>query len=300
MNMVGMVNCNKNCQNVFIASLPRSGSTLLGMILNQHPGCFNIGESFYWGKLNPKNEVCTCGLKGCPVLVSVYEKIKDNEDVLKITNVIPSIDSMLQNTSDVLRGQVDKIYYDDIVQSCNGFGSLANTFRQKMNKSIIIDTSSSILMAYGLVRRNNWKVIIITRDPRGIIASMKKAAIRHGKTVSVDLWRAYILDFLQRAELFSNLDNAILVRYEYLCHNPSGVVKKICSRLGISFNAKMLEYRQNRGHVLMANRMRFGDSENILEDKSWMTYLSKEERRVICSDTKLVSAYKKYKYDIQI
>ena len=46
-----------NEQNVYIASLPRSGSTLLGMILNQADGCAYIGESFYWKKLNPKNEI---------------------------------------------------------------------------------------------------------------------------------------------------------------------------------------------------------------------------------------------------
>jgi hypothetical protein len=39
--------------NVYVATLPRSGSTLLGMMINQHHLCFNMGESFFWGKFIP-------------------------------------------------------------------------------------------------------------------------------------------------------------------------------------------------------------------------------------------------------
>ena len=72
---MGKIRNAKKNSNVFIASLPRSGSTLLGMILNQHNDCFYTGESFYWKKLNPKNEVCTCGVKGCNFLKIFITKL---------------------------------------------------------------------------------------------------------------------------------------------------------------------------------------------------------------------------------
>lgn len=33
--------------NVFIATMPRSGSTLLGMVLEQHPSIYHSGELFF-------------------------------------------------------------------------------------------------------------------------------------------------------------------------------------------------------------------------------------------------------------
>lgn len=295
--MAGMVNYNN--QNVYIASLPRSGSTLLGMILNQHPNCFNIGESFYWAKLNPKNIICTCGLKGCPVLSSVYKKIKDSPDILGITETVTIIDSILQNSDTFSREQITKIYSDDIASSCNGFNDLADILRKIIDRNIIIDTSSNIIIAQGLAKFRNWKIIILTRDPRGIIYSLKKAAVRHRENIPENLWRGYIVDFLKRADFLCDKDNVILVRYEDLCADPGAVVNKICNFLGIDFHVKLLKYRRDKGHVLMANRMRFGKNDDIIQDNSWKTHLSREENKIICNDAELINAYKKFNYEIR-
>lgn len=295
--MAGMANYNN--QNVYIASLPRSGSTLLGMILNQHPNCFNIGESFYWAKLNPENVICTCGLKGCSVLNSVYKKIKNNSDILSITDTVATLDSILQDSNPLSREQIAKIYSDNITRSCNGLNDLAGTFRKVTNRNIIIDTSSNVIMALGLTRFKNWKIIILTRDPRGIIYSLKKAAIRHRKNIPKDLWHGYIVDFLERTSYFCKSDNVLLVRYEDLCADPKVTINRICHFLKINFDVRFLKYRRDKGHVLMANRMRFGKNDDIVQDNSWKTHLSREENKIICNDAELINAYKKFNYEIR-
>ena len=62
----------------------------------------------------------------------------------------------------------------------------------------------------------------------------------------------------------------------------------------------MLQYRQNKGHILMANRMRFDEGENIKEDVSWRSSLSKNELGVICNNKKLINAYSKLGYNIKL
>lgn len=65
------------------------------------------------------------------------------------------------------------------------------------------------------------------------------------------------------------------------------------------FDEKLLKYRQDKGHVLMANRMRFGENEDITIDNSWKINLSREENKIICNDTGLINAYKKFNYEIR-
>lgn len=46
-----------------IATLPRSGYTLLGMMLGNHSSICHIGESSYCGKVSPDDVMCSCGIR---------------------------------------------------------------------------------------------------------------------------------------------------------------------------------------------------------------------------------------------
>lgn len=297
---MGKIRNAKKNSNVFIASLPRSGSTLLGMILNQHNDCFYTGESFYWKKLNPKNEVCTCGVKGCNFLKNIYNKIKLDSNILKISDVVVRIDAILQNEDEKKTNKTKNNFLRDIPQCCVGFESLVNIYRQKTQKRIIIDSSSNIILAKELMSINKWKVIILTRDPRGIISSLKEAARRHQGIISKKIWCEYLIDFAKRANSLSSQEDTLTVKYEDLCNNTNSTVKNICNFLNIKFDPLMLQYRQNKGHILMANRMRFDEGENIKEDVSWRSSLSKNELGVICNNKKLINAYSKLGYNIKL
>lgn len=296
MNMVGAEKTNKN---VFIASLPRSGSTLLGMILNQHQECFYIGESFYWAQLNTKSEKCTCGVVDCKILEKIYKNINNNKDILTITKTIKSIDSELQAKIPADNSQIQKKYFDDILLSCNGFNKLVDIYREVItDKSIMIDSSSNIFIAEKLSKTYNWKVIIILRDPRGIINSLKKASIRHESEMPPDLWCQYLINFTKYVNLISK-EKSLIIKYEDLCSDTTYILKNICNFLNINYSHDLLKFRQHRGHILMANRMRFGDNEDIHEDTSWKKELTEKEKKIIYNNRELVQAYKKFGYTIK-
>jgi len=296
---MGKIRDAKKNSNVFIASLPRSGSTLLGMILNQNKECFYAGESFYWENLNPENEICTCGVKGCIFLKNIYDKVKFDLNILKISDTAVKIDTILQKENGEKFNEIENDFSRDIAQCCDGFNSLANIYRQETGKRIIIDSSSNIILAKELVAKNKWKAIILTRDPRGIISSLKEAARRHQGTVSKDLWCEYLIDFTKRVSILSCQKNTLIVRYEDLCNSTNSTLINICTFLNIKFEPMMLKYRQNKGHILRANRMRFGDEENIKEDIDWQSSLSKNELEIIYNNKKLINAYNKLGYNIK-
>lgn len=91
----------------------------------------------------------------------------------------------------------------------------------------------------------------------------------------------------------------MLVRYENLCHDPATELKRICSFLGIAFNAVMLSFRADSGHIVMANRMRFDSIERIIEDLSWMSDLSENEMNMIYNNQELVLCYNEFGYKLQ-
>lgn len=282
-------------QNVYIASLPRSGSTLLGMVLNQGEKSGYIGESFYWGKLNPKKETCVCKVFGCKTLSAIYEEVVNNNSILKISDVLPALDGILQK-GDIPIKYIEKKLKHDIDRSCVGFGEEANIFRRRLNKNIIINSSSNIVIAERLARDFNWKVIVLIRDPRGVIFSMKNAAIRHETEIPKDLWVNYIINFIKRAELLCKYKNVLTVRYEDICRNPKKEIKRVCNFLQIDFQDNMLQYKQNRGHFLMANRMCFDDNEIICEDNRWIKFLSDDEKNIISNNKILVNYYQGFGY----
>ena len=289
MNTVGT---EKN-KNVFIASLPRSGSTLLGMILNQHQKCFNIGESFHWAKLNPQTTQCSCGTIGCETLINIYDLIHKDSDILNITKVVNTIDTKMISGTDL-----NNIINNKLKSACDGYDKLTTLYRDLINKDLIIDTSSNIIIAKELIKRKNWKCIVMLRDPRGIIHSLKKAAIRHGKKIPNDLWCPYLTNFIISLKKLDH-NNVHIIKYEDLCNNTINTLKAVCEFLGISFNKKILRYRKNKGHFLMANRMRLGGEEKITEDLDWINHLTKNEKNLINNNMKLTTAYMSVGYNIK-
>ena len=218
--------------NVYIATLPRSGSTMLGMMLNAHHEIFHIGESSYWGKLNPEHIKCSCGKVGCDILIAIYQMIHTSYNVNSIYETCQLIDRIEES---------EKVYHklslpdDDAIShdvsslnrlieaSCRGLEDLADSFRSIVEKGIIIDNTKSIYIGERIVKRNNWKVILLTRDPRGLAYSNKKAGERKGVPRPVDHKISVYINFSKKASSLIDLPNVLHVRYEDLCINPKKI-----------------------------------------------------------------------------
>lgn len=278
--------------NVYIASLPRSGSTLMGLILNQAATCSYIGESFYWNKIRPKDFVCSCGEDKCSILNKAYGLIQNNDLILSLTETVPKIDAFLQDEDD--RGEAENVFLHELAAASRAMNEEADIFRDVLGSSTIVNSSSNIVLGEFLT---DWKLIVILRDPRGVINSLKKAAFRHEKAIPANLWIPYVNDFAKRV-LELKHENAMIVKYEDLCSDAASEIRKICDFVGIDFNDDMLLYRRKASHVLMANRMRLDQKEVIIEDDFWKNELSSEERNAISANQELKILFNKLGYII--
>lgn len=296
--------------NVYIATLPRSGSTLLGMMLGNHSSICHIGESSYWGKVSPDDIMCSCGTVGCGFLKAVEQESRRYSEISAIYTACATIDRLqepekmyhklsLPRTQD----NVIPINYDqleeDIRLSCFGLERIAGIFRRLFRKRIIVDNTKNIWIAERLIARSGWKIILLTRDPRGMAYSNKQAGIRKGVPRPVQMKLPVYIDFADRALQLLKKESVSLVRYENLCTNPEEELKKICGFLQTSFESNMLQFKFDKGHTLMGNRMRFDDNAEIHEDLSWQQGLVSEDRTLIYSNTTLVKLFDLLGYNLR-
>ena len=294
--------------NVYIATLPRSGSTLLGMILNNNARVFHMGESSYWGKLKPSEIFCSCGETCCEVLEAVYKRASNLPEVKAIYDACNQIDRQEEPGkiyhSFSLPSQDDNVMISEtaiaanLEAGCIGLEQLADIFRQLTGRDVIVDNTKNIRFAECLVERQ-WRIIVMTRDPRGIVNSSKNAGLRKGVPRPVAMKIPVLINFATRALGLIASPSILLVRYEDLCQSPKSEMEKVCHFLDISYADGMLKFRNDNGHTLMGNRMRFGGEENVVEDKSWTTQLSEEEIDLLQSNNELTELYHQLGYQLK-
>lgn len=298
---------SKEKTNVYIATLPRSGSTMLGMILGNHSRIFHIGESFYWNRLNPKDVKCFCGKKNCEVLVSIQKRIGDFPEIGVIYETCSLIDKIqepekichsfsLSDNSQQKKSITSQELNCKLDESCVGLEKLADIFRNVIGDSIIVDNTKVIHIAEHLVKKDNWKILLLTRDPRGLAYSNKKSGIRKNVPRPLQMKIPVYIDFANRALRLCKLKNVFCIKYENLCQNPSEKLTEICNFIGIPFENPMLKFKADRGHALMGNRMRFDDNQQIQEDLNWVIGLNYDEKNMIYRNSELTDLFKQLGY----
>ena len=291
--------------NIYIATLPRSGSTLLGEILNQHRSIIHSGESSYWGKVNPNETMCGCGEMKCPFLLKVQKQLAGNtfpvyqacsildkfrEPAKEYHRLSLSFGEEVINNPEKLKNLLDN--------SVCQLEKIAGAYRTIGRKDIVIDNTKEIVLAGQLVTRSQWKIIVLVRDPRGLAYSNMQAGIRKGVRRDIESKIPVYVEFATRALALLQMPNVFLVKYENLCENREKEIKKVCNFLDVCYEPSMLKFKTVRGHTLMGNRLRFDDCEEIKEDKNWIRGLDEEEKELISKDAAFVSLFYEFGYKL--
>jgi hypothetical protein len=151
----------------------------------------------------------------------------------------------------------------------------------------------------------NPKIIVITRDGRDVICSLKKrfGTISHGLQRWIDdnnQWLSH-----------KNKNNFFIFKYEDLVKNKIDVIKKICKSVKIEYYDEIFNYDKkelklsddffnglinNNKHVVFRQ---FQINQDIYDDiNRWKTELTKEELNTIYSNKEFISIMKKLDYEL--
>jgi hypothetical protein len=254
---------------VFVVGCPRSGTTKLTELLNNHPGIFSSSETHFfninWGFSFLNNS-------SIDLLKDISEEnlhhfLKDFYEHYRIKDFLElaSIDSFRVT-------QLCKVLLEDKnaeIEVCEQssesfkqilFTALMQASKEKMpNKTIFCEKTPQHLQNVQEIHKlfPSAKFIHVKRDGRDVVNSLLKMPWRPAGLINnARFWRKYarLGEELENSLLDEKLkENIISIKFEELLENPSEILKRVCKFIDISFDESMLEEAHNNSQKVFAD-----------------------------------------------
>ncbi|MEQ8924674.1 MAG: sulfotransferase [Fulvivirga sp.] len=219
-----------NNSPIFIVGCPRSGTTLLRLLLNAHSLIAIPEETWFFGKLYNLLPELT---KGDDWRKNVASKILELN-----SKHFPDLNEkeLIENLESI---QPDN---DAAIISV-----LNRTFAKQEGKEIWGDKTPGYVLQIALLKKlfPKARLIHIIRDGRDVAESILKnreAGLQTDDYISVvEYWKRHVLAGIIDGE--KHFANAYLqIRYEDLVNDSESKLKDICSFLNVPFESQMLEF----------------------------------------------------------
>lgn len=291
---------------VCIPGSPYTGSTLLGFLLNAHPGCASIGAATgLTARIDLDTYACSCGARfvdcgfwqriatrtaqlGDPV--TVFETDYWNTHVRVSRRrwlnglLIRSLgSSSLSAARDAVVWRAGSIR-GTVSEARRFTWSLARAVLEETGKAVFLDTARDHQRPKYLMGSPMFdlKVIHLVRDPRGNTASiMKHTGVDVAKAAR--RWRHYNLEADRVKELLPP-GSWMLLHYEELCADPQETLDRIARFIGVEPRS-IPRNLQAVDHHIIGNSMRLKGIGEIREDRTWRDVLDQNDLRVIARIT---------------
>lgn len=307
---------------IYIASIGRSGSTLLESILGAHSQISTCGELHIW-----PHEIELSGVRPCSCGRSVLECSfwsEMNRRVDPIHQPQPQIHFFRErhNAGKTLRFKQIKFFKTDSTSLSNDekikkYGeNNEEVFSEFMKLTYetegyyptwIVDASKDPYRLLWLIRskRFNIKVLHIVKNPSAFIYSVTKGlmndrSISGFKHLFYDTARQSIKWSIENyliskiAQDYLKDDDYLLINYEILASKPLETFKTICNTVGCPFEENaVIDFRKGSLHTIAGNPMRY-EKKGIVLDEKWKIKLPKLNIFLVKALTQLNSS--KYGY----
>ena len=216
--------------HIFVSGPPRSGTTLLRLVLSSHPAVTITPEcSFFyplmtsphlWGRTLQKKEIAD--IIG---YIRKDEKLNNwyNFDIEQIIKKIECTRSL------TVQKLLDLVFYEYAIAIDSGTTYLGN------KKGIYAAGGGPYIKALF----PDSLFIFIIRDPRDVVRSTKKAWGRTYKDAAV-LFNAHLHHIDVMCRKFPN--NCLVIKYEDIITEPKKTSMDICDFLKVEFDDKMLQF----------------------------------------------------------
>jgi len=263
----------------------RSGTTLLGMLLNSHPDIMTVGEMVNAEEWLRHDDLCSCGqaISNC----QIWKGLKGSMGILIPKQIRGSLSVTPRAFLPWLKPSRKEV-------EAGRFDAKAFSVAKEASKAkILVDISKSPYRLLSLERSGLFdiKVIHLIRDARGCLYSylkQREVPIERIKR-KIEQRRKRSSKFLFRWA-FNNIFGCLLgltyfrksyvrIRYEDICYNPQQVLDSLFRFLGQrSARDCFMQIADVNHHLIGGNRMRFSKLGQISLDDGWKTKLSTKHK----------------------
>ena len=295
---------------VYIAGYGRSGSTLLDILLGNHPRMFGVGEvsAFFqeWSGGTP----CSCGhsLEACPFWSEVIDRLR-----AALPDLTPLAAEQITRKVEVAR--IGRLAPGGDAEDHKTYSRLWRAFMvavsQASGRDIVIDSSKNSRPVSrriaGLTELCGFdvRVIHLIRDPRATMWSALRGANRaleQGQqgTVRGGAYKALLGWWLANLSVHrtTTMDRQLRVfrlRYEDLVSHPGQELQKLGAFLELDLTSvidEVVNYGPfEPGHGIKGNRMRRAGPVRLKLDEEWKTALPTHARMLAPLSWPLANRY---------
>ena len=231
---------------LYLAGIPRTGSTVLGQMLERISGTIFVGElSLFWRRF-ANSELCSCGraLPNCQFWATVIRqgfgelKPEDAQNLGKLEWALrrrQAIRSLFPVNQRIAIPEHFQAIADARVTLYRAIASVAQV-------EWIVDSGKDPWLGgiFGRLFVGNFYTVHIVRDPRGVAFSWTKSVKsdsepgymprRHAVTVAMS-W--LIQNLIIQSALRRLSASYVRLRYEDLATDPEAVVRRVARSMGI-------------------------------------------------------------------
>lgn len=211
--------------------IPRSGTTLLGMILNAHSALSVAPETHYF-----TTYWRACRGDNCLSNPSKYQRY------IELLLGSPELADM-QLSFNAFQHLRESLLELDPPNHAAILSTILETYAQKSGTDRIVEKTPGHLPFLPLLNSYfpDSRFLILTRDPRDVALSWQKMPGDRGNSFNVGLrWRWY--EELSR-RYFKNGHQVLRVRFEDLLDDPSNTMAEVCRFVDLSFEHDMVGNR---------------------------------------------------------
>lgn len=280
---------------LYITGWLRSGSTVLGNVLNELPGVLHVGELHYlWrnGLLRAgTNSSCGCGseVRSCELWSSVLDQVRPG-DLGPVAERMAGWQRRYLRTRNTVSRLAESRRRRQPARLTEGLDLMADIYRAVAGRGaekLVVDSSKYPAELAALLGRDDLdvKVLHVVRDPRATAYSYqcaKRYIEPMGPARSTSYWAAFNV----ASELVGAAvpERYLRVRYEDLSRRPREVVAEVMRFVGLDGEPPVTPagtYTMGVNHTVTGNPDRLGRGETrIRPDDRWRTGLGSRHAAV--------------------
>lgn len=290
---------------LYVGGMPRSGSTLLDLMLGQLPGHCEVGELFYlWDSGPVRDELCACGQRfsACPFWTEVGEVGFggwDRVDVPEVLRLRQSVDRTACLPF-ILAPWLWPAFHRRLDRYTNVLTQLYDAVREVSGADVVVDSTKRPSLAYILRRAPGieLRLVQVVRDPRGVVYSWSRQVplpegagprpyLRQRSALLIS--RRWLTVNAMIGSLAALGVPRVLLRYEDLMRNPREELSRVAAlHNSPGSDPETLTFLTERGlelassHAVAGGRVRFKTGVLALRlDEAWRRALPGRKRQLV-------------------
>lgn len=286
---------------IYIAGSGRCGSTLLSMILNNHPDIISLSElNLLKDFISSDDANCSCdsSMKTCRFWNEVNQELsrieggtsknwlKEHEYTLFRPSKLPAFFSpekiSLIIGNPILHKILLKTFYRNRYVAVENLEKVFEALSKTSHCSVIADSSKNAprLKTLYMSFPEKMKIIFLVRDGRAVAASFlrKRQEFQNLDFKNyINIWKQTNRKIMLAIRSIPKQDVFIL-KYEDFCETPDEILERICSFSGIDFSPEILNFKKEKFHGISGSSTRSAQKQiTVNVDQKWKTELSDEQ-----------------------